>query len=358
MANVDNTVVSGQETVCSYLLFLLGMLLTIARVEGTELAEHRLLFGTNTSNSQDEYVQIARIEMPDFGNPNFTKYNGETGEIGGHGEAKRQFKFDIIQRMRHDGEVNKARYMPQNPNIIATMSSKATAQIFDRSKHPLQPKDNEFCPQMILTGHSKEGFGLNWSPHLEGQLATASEDTTVCLYDIRAYSKDTRHDHKPLREFKHHTATVNDVEHHPKHPQWVGTVSDDLTLQIVDTRKAGDETAAMKTKAHTDAVNCLAFHPKWETMVATGSADSSIALWDLRNLETKLHSIDAHKNSVIKLEWHPQDTTILGSGSYDRRINFYDISKAGEEQTAEEAEDGPPELYVYPYITYHFKLRR
>lgn len=328
--------------------------LTRLRIEGAEYSEQRLLFGTNTSQSQEEFIQIARVQIPDFGEPSIARLNPDTGEVGGHGDARTPFKFDIIQKIRHDGEVNKARYMPQNPNIIASMSSNSTAQIFDRTKHPLMPKDNEFIPQIILRGHSKEGFGLNWSPNIEGNLVTTSEDGTVCLYDIKGFTQDSRLDFQPIRTFSHHNATVNDVEYHPTLPQMIGTVSDDLTLQILDTRSPDKEKALWRVEAHTDAVNCLAFHPKWEPILATGSADNTVAIWDMRNLKTKLHTVEAHKASVIKIEWNPHDVCILGSASYDRRINFFDMSKAGEEQTAEEAEDGPPELYVdftFPLLT-------
>lgn len=336
--------VSRQEAVCILPSFERTPL-TKDRTEGADFSEQRLLFGTNTSQNQEEYIQIARVQIPDFGEPSISRYNPDTGEVGGHGEARTPFKFDIIQKIRHDGEVNKARYMPQNPNIIATMSSNATAQVFDRSKHPLMPKDNEFIPQIILRGHSKEGFGLNWSPILEGNLATASEDCTVCVFDIKGFTQDSRYDMQPIRTFSHHTATVNDVEYHPTLPQIIGTVSDDLTLQILDTRSPEKDKPLMKQEAHADAVNCLAFHPKWQPILATGSADNTVALWDMRNLKTKLHSIEAHRASVIKIEWSPHNAAFLGSASYDRRINFLDLSKAGEEQTPEEAEDGPPELY-------------
>ncbi len=34
----------------------------------------------------------------------------------------------------------------------------------------------------------------------------------------------------------------------------------------------------------------------------------------------------------------------MGSASSDRRIHIWDLSRIGEEQTPEDAEDGPPEL--------------
>lgn len=168
------------------------------------------------------------------------------------------------------------------------------------------------------------------------------------IRDTKAgYTKGNKTVH-PTRTYTHHTATVNDVQHHPLHHSWIGTVSDDLTLQVIDPRQKTNERALYKKEAHTDAVNCIAFHPKWDVIVATGSADKSIALWDLRCLDKKLHSLEAHTEDVMRLEWHPHEAAILGSAANDRRILMWDVSRIGDEQTEEEAEDGPPELCVSP----------
>jgi histone-binding protein RBBP4 len=125
----------------------------------------------------------------------------------------------------------------------------------------------------------------------------------------------------------------------------IGTVSDDITLQIIDTREADTSRAAATAEGqHKDAINAVAFNPAAETVLATGSADKTIGLWDLRNLKSKLHALECHSESVTSLSWHPFEESVLASASYDRKIMFWDLSRAGEEQTAEDAQDGPPEL--------------
>lgn len=47
-----------------------------------------------------------------------------------------------------------------------------------------------------------------------------------------------------------------------------------------------------------------------------------------------------------QVQWSPHNETILASSGTDRRLNVWDLSKIGEEQTPEDAEDGPPELLV------------
>lgn len=128
---------------------------------------------------------------------------------------------------------------------------------------------------------------------------------------------------------------------------FIGTVSDDLTLQIIDVRHSETNKSAVKaSRGHLDAINALSFNPNSEVLVATASADKTIAIWDLRNVKEKVHTLEGHNDAVTSLAWHPTEAGILGSASYDRRIIFWDLSRIGEEQMPDDLDDGPPELYV------------
>ena len=35
-----------------------------------------------------------------------------------------------------------------------------------------------------IVGHTTEGYGLAWSPHLKGHLLSGSDDAQICLWDI------------------------------------------------------------------------------------------------------------------------------------------------------------------------------
>jgi hypothetical protein len=50
-------------------------------------------------------------------------------------------KIDIMQKIRHEGEVNRARAMPQNSSLIATKAPSPTVFVFDTTKHPATPLD-------------------------------------------------------------------------------------------------------------------------------------------------------------------------------------------------------------------------
>ena len=342
---VSHGAVAARQEIVNHPLKSPAAALTISRVEGTNNSLHRMLIGTHTSGQAQNYLEFVSVEIPDFRVPDLADLNEDKGEIGGHGHAKRPFEFSITQKINHPGEVNKARYQPQNPDIVASLCVDGRVLIFDRTKHPLSPKeDGSVKFEAELIGHTKEGFGLSWSPLLEGHLVTGNEDETVKTWDIKSGFSKGNKSIQPTATYTIHSATVNDVQYHPIHSFLIGTASDDRTWQVIDTRQDSRKKALYSKEAHADAVNCIAFHPEFEVTLATGSADKTIGLWDLRNFDKKLHSLENHTDSVVGLQWHPQDNSILASSSYDRRVSLWDLSKIGEEQTPEEIEDGPPEL--------------
>lgn len=57
--------------------------------------------------------------------------------------------------------------------------------VFNYQNFPqIPPNDGQCRPTLRLRGHTKEGYGLSWNPNLAGHLLSASDDHTVCLWDI------------------------------------------------------------------------------------------------------------------------------------------------------------------------------
>lgn len=133
-------------------------------------------------------------------------------------------------------------------------------------------------------------------------LLSASDDHTICLWDINATPKDNRIiDAKTI--FTGHTAVVEDVAWHLLHESLFGSVADDQKLMIWDTRCNNTSKPSHTVDAHTAEVNCLSFNPYSEFILATGSADKTVALWDLRNLKLKLHSFESHKDEIFQVSF-------------------------------------------------------
>ena len=82
----------------------------------------KLILGTHTSNNDTNYLIIAEVKLPTIDTNSLKqKYNDSCDVYGGFGGSAG--KIEIIQKIVHKGEVNRARYCPQNPNLIATKTN-------------------------------------------------------------------------------------------------------------------------------------------------------------------------------------------------------------------------------------------
>lgn len=59
-----------------------------------------------------------------------------------------------------------------------------------------------------------------------------------------------------------------------------------------------------------------------------------------------MHSLQGHGEEVVQLAWSPSHDAILATASNDRRIFVWDLARISDEQSPQEAKDGPPELLV------------
>ncbi|CCM03663.1 uncharacterized protein FIBRA_05807 [Fibroporia radiculosa] len=307
---------------------------------------HRVLLGTHTSGQAQDYLQIATVQLPDqdsnsSGGLDRWGYDDERGELGGH-TIPQQPRVQIIQKINHAGEVNRARCMPQNPDLIATKAVSGEVFVFNRTRHPSEPERGGICkPDIRLVGQHKEGFGLAWNTVQEGNILGASEDMTVCYWDIHAYTK-ARTTIEPLVVFKGHTSVVGDVDWNSQKGDVFASVGDDKMLMIWDKRVSAEPTT--KIQAHDREILTVAFSPSTDYLLLTGSADHTIALHDMRLPTKRLHTFESHTDEVLHVAWSPQNPTVFASASSDRRINVWDLSQIGVEQTPDDQEDGPPEL--------------
>ncbi|KAG2409814.1 WD-40 repeat-containing protein [Vigna angularis] len=338
---------------------------------GKDYSLQKVILGTHTSENEPNYLMLAQVQLPlDDAENDARHYDDDRPDIGGFGCANG--KVQIIQQINHEGEVNRARYMPQNPFIIATKTVSAEVYVFDYSKHPSKPPLDGACnPDLRLRGHNTEGYGLSWSKFKQGHLLSGSDDAQICLWDINATPKNKTLE--AMQIFKVHEGVVEDVAWHLRHEYLFGSVGDDQYLLIWDLRTPAVTKPVQSVVAHqsefaVDAisilwlffacieaflallfvlsarVNCLAFNPFNEWVVATGSTDKTVKLFDLRKISAPLHIFDSHKEEVFQVGWNPKNETILASCCLGRRLMVWDLSRIDEEQSPEDAEDGPPEL--------------
>ncbi len=285
-------------------------------------------------------LEISSIELPNLTKlTNLDNYDSDKQEFTNNNTPS---KLKLLQKIPLEGDLNKARYLPQKPDVIACLADSGPVYIMDRTKHP-SSASGKMKTEIILSHHDKDSFGISWNVQNEGQLLTASEDKTVALWNLKEWDGN-RNVLRPLRVFRSHSKEVNDVEWVKHHDALFVTCSDDLSIQLHDIRKKKD-VAQEKANAHTMALNSLSLNPFNEYLLAVGSQDTTISLWDTRRLNTKLFDIVGQGDSLGLLEWSPHESSVLASaGITSNLVMLWDVSKKMDSQTEEETKQGPPEL--------------
>ena len=96
------------------------------------------------SGDEQNHLLIASVQLPKEGaGAEGRKYDEDKGEHGGFGAVAG--KIEIKVKISHEGEVNRARYMPQNPCLIATKSPSPDVLVFDYTKHASVPEPGARC---------------------------------------------------------------------------------------------------------------------------------------------------------------------------------------------------------------------
>ena len=316
-------------------------------VADRDYSVQRLVLGTHTSGADQNHLLLAQVRLPlESALVSARGYADEGVPAGGFGAIPE--KIEVVQKINHPTEVNRARYCPANPSVIATKASTGVVYLWDYTKHASTPASDGSCnPQASLAGCDGDGFALAWSSLAAELVASGSDDGSLCVWNVASLSpKDNQNLPALHKSTAAHGAgkAVEDVAFHPHHSHLLGSVGDDGRLCIWDLRQGLSGTPAHSTTAHTGDANSVSFNPFSEFVLATGGSDNDVGLFDMRKLGGRLHSFQGHSEAVYRVEWSPFSEFALASAANDRRVHLWDIDRIGAEQTEEDAEDGPPEL--------------
>ena len=292
-----------------------------------------LLLGTHTSGEEANYLKVAAIDLPHQVILSSVEDNEEEQESE---QVKSNIK--VTKKFKHDLEITRARYMPQQSNIVATINGAGDIFIYDTDGSSRQKPTR-------LQYHKENGYGLSFNTLDQGKLLSGSDDHTIALWDVA-------NSQKPILTWENsHTDIVNDCKWHNYEKDIFGTVSDDSTLQIHDLRtiqdgnKDSSHSRIMNIKAP-EPFNAIAFSKDSSNLFAAAGTDSNIYLYDMRNTEKPLHAMAGHTEAVTSLDFYGQQDGVIISGGADRRVIMWDIMEIGSEQVRDDAEDGSPEIMM------------
>ena len=166
------------------------------------------------------------------------------------------------------------------------------------------------------------------------------------VWDISGARRRT--DVKPYLTFTGHETEVQDVAWHPLYPTLLGSAGLDKCFCLFDIRSKNTSKPSHRVEAHDSSVNAISFALS-ETVLATGSDDGTVAVWDMRNLGSKLHSLRHHVGDVFTLDWchDVERAPLLVSGGADRRICLWDVSRINDKPEPDGPATPPELLFVH-----------
>jgi histone-binding protein RBBP4 len=328
--------------------------------EMEDFNKHHLLYGTQGGNEDTDvnFLYVAQVLLPKEDAVLNSKYfDEENGELAGY--AQNQTKFSVVRKIPHDGDVERARYMPQNYSIVASRMRGGDIGIFNlflddssNGSTTTTTTTTECMPELRLKGHSNVGYGLDWSLLNRGKLLSCSpRDTRVLLWDVEESKKSPTINNPPcyINTDGLVRSHVFDCAFHPLKIDIVGTVSVQIPgefgkseMCIWDLRTSKEQPKSSSKIA--GDLNCIRFSPLDENILASGGETQVVHIWDLRKIEQPVHVLSGHTGEIYQVAWSPFHSSVIASCGTDRRVNCWDLDRIGMEQSPEDAEDGDPEL--------------
>lgn len=281
-------------------------------------------------------------------------------------DPEKQPKLKVAGIKHTAGCINRIRYRQLgSTGVVAAWSEQGSVAIWslDKSLQKLEEpvflkpgdKENnwpreESLPLFKFTGHTTEGFAVNWSDVTPGLLATgdcASHIHTWKPTDDGSWNVDSR----PLVG---HNASVEDIQWSPNEATVMASCSVDKSIRVWDIRAPPDKSCQLTTEnAHDSDVNVIDWNRN-EPFIVSGGDDGFMKVWDLRvfNRGDPVAVFKHHKGPVTSVEWHHSDATVLASSGADDQIALWDLAleKDSEEATVNdksvesELKDLPPQL--------------
>lgn len=315
-----------------------------------EISIQRILLGTFTLGQSTDSISILQLPYYTNLNKNLTidklDYNHEKEEFELTKVAKK--KINVLQKINHWGDVNKLRYMPQNPDVIASSNNLGNLVIYDRTKHAsfknsLIGEDTEINkPQLHLINEwnlsDSDIFAIDWNKQKEGVIISANMEGNINLYDIK--SKFTSKDVQTINESQHFSNSsiaINDIEWIPNHDSIFTFVDDQGSIKLLDIRLPEHQLLILQNQKSDKGINSVSVNPSNSTCLATGDIDGIIDVWDIRMFGSgnanSVYSIkNHHQGSITQVKWHPKYHNILASSSSDKLVKIFDLSTIEEEE--------------------------
>ncbi|XP_074017007.1 coronin-6 isoform X3 [Numenius arquata] len=218
----------------------------------------------------------------------------------------------------HTAPVLDIDWCPHNDNVIASASEDTTVMVWQIPDYV--PVRNITEPVVTLEGHSKRVGIISWHPTARNVLLSAGCDNLVILWNV-----GTGEMLLVLEDM--HTDLIYNVGWN-RNGSLLVTTCKDKKVRVIDPRK--QEIVAEKDKPHDGARPIRAIFMADGKIFTTGFSKMSerqLGLWDLKNFEEPiaLQEMDT-SNGVLLPFYDPDSSVVYLCGKGDSSIRYFEIT--------------------------------
>ncbi|NXX96238.1 CORO6 protein, partial [Centropus bengalensis] len=218
----------------------------------------------------------------------------------------------------HTAPVLDIDWCPHNDNVIASASEDTTVMVWQIPDYV--PVRNITEPVVTLEGHSKRVGIISWHPTARNVLLSAGCDNLVILWNV-----GTGEMLLVLEDM--HTDLIYNVGWN-RNGSLLVTTCKDKKVRVIDPRK--QQVVAEKTKPHDGARPIRAIFMADGKIFTTGFSKMSerqLGLWDLENFEEPIALQEMDTSNGVLLPFYDPDSSIVYlCGKGDSSIRYFEIT--------------------------------
>ena len=254
-----------------------------------------------------------------------------------------------------------------NKTLTAAMTESGQVLIHDVSPPlasfdtPGMNPDSQLARSIgTVRAHGKvEGYAVDWSPIVaEGKLLTGDVNGRIFITTIGEGGQLQT----DKEAFTNHQGTVEELQWSPVERNVFASAGNDGTVNIWDVRSKSRKAALTVPISSTD-VNVLSWSHQNTHLLASGADDGQWAVWDLRQWKphatersldpSAVASFNFHREQITSVEWHPTDDSIVAVAAGDNTLTLWDLAVEiddDESRNTAGVRDVPPQLLFVHYM--------
>ncbi|NXO17332.1 CORO6 protein, partial [Oriolus oriolus] len=218
----------------------------------------------------------------------------------------------------HTAPVLDIDWCPHNDNVIASASEDTTVMVWQIPDYV--PVRNITEPVVTLEGHSKRVSIISWHPTARNVLLSAGCDNLVILWNVGTGEMLLALDNM-------HTDLIYNVGWN-RNGSLLVTTCKDKKVRVIDPRK--QQIIAEKTKPHDGTRPIRAIFVADGKIFTTGfsrMSERQLGLWDLNNFEEPIALQEMDTSNGVLLPFYDADSSIVYlCGKGDSSIRYFEIT--------------------------------